>query len=121
MHLGKTALLGLAGGVLFIAGYWIGMPNVPPPDGQLEGQEPLVQDAIRRWSLKAATPEKIVRENWTPRAMFIPTHNQGQGMLCIQLQLKSGNLGGSPGYCYEEDFFDKDGTIELVVEYSDAE
>lgn len=131
MHFGKTALLGLVGGVLFIAGYWIGRMNEPlpaessalnrGPDEHLDGAKPLVQDAIRRWSLKAAMSEEDVRQNWTPRAMFIPTRNQGQGMLCIQLQLKPGNLGGSPVYCYEDDFFERDEVIKLVAEYSDVE
>lgn len=42
-------------------------------------------------------------------------------MLCIQLQLKPGNLGGSPVYCYEDDFFERDEVIKLVAEYSDVE
>lgn len=131
MHFGKTALLGLAGGVLFITGYWVGRINVPlpaessainrGPDEELDGAEPLVQDAIRRWSLKAAVSEEDARQNWTPRAMFIPTRNQGQGMLCIQLQLRPGNLGGSPVYCYEDDFSKRDEVIELAAEYSDVE
>lgn len=131
MHFGKTALLSLAGGALFITGYWIGIVDVPlpaessalnrEPDEELERADPLVQDAIRRWSLKAATSEEDVRQSWTPRAMFIPTRNQGEGMLCIQLQLKPGNLGGSPVYCYEDDFFKRDEAIELVAEYSDVE
>lgn len=131
MHFGKTALLGLAGGVLFSAGYWIGRIDVPlpaesnalnrAPDEELDWAEPLVQDAIRRWSLKAAMSEEDVRQNWTPRAMFIPTRNQGQGMLCIQLQLKPGNLGGSPVYCFEDGSFKRDDVIQLVAEYSDVE
>ena len=131
MHFGKTALLGLAGGVLFFGGYWAGRSNVPlpaeksalnrGPDEELDLAQPLVRDAIRRWSLKAAMSEEDVRQNWTPRAMFIPTRNQGQGMLCIQLKLNPGNLGGSPVYCYEDDFFERDEVIELVAEYSDVE
>jgi hypothetical protein len=131
MHFGKTALLSLASGVLFCAGYWIGRINGPlpaqsnaldrKPDEELDGAQPLVQDAIRRWSFKAAISEEDVRRNWTPRAMFIPTRNQGQGMLCIQLQLQPGNLGGSPVYCYEDGFFKRDGVIQLVAEYSDVE
>lgn len=42
-------------------------------------------------------------------------------MLCIQLQLKPGNLGGSPAFCYEDDFFERDEVIKLVAEYSDVE
>lgn len=53
--------------------------------------------------------------------MFIPTRNQGQGMLCIQLQLKPGNLGGSPVYCYENDFLERGELIKLVAEYSNVE
>lgn len=130
MHFGKIALLGLTGGVLFITGYWMGKLNFPSTDSgalirgldeELNGMEPLVQDAIRRWSLKAGMSEEDVRQNWTPRGMFIPTRNQGQGMLCIQLQLKPGNLGGSPVYCYEDDFFERDEVIKLVAEYSDVE
>lgn len=131
MHFGKTALLGLAGGVLFFAGYWIGTINVRlptessalnrGPHEDLDGAEPLVQDAIRRWSLKATMSEEDVRQEWTPRAMFMPIRNQGQGMLCIQLQLKPGNLGGSPVYCYEDDFLERNEAIKLVAEYSDIE
>jgi hypothetical protein len=64
MSIGKTALLSLAGGALFIAGYWIGSANAPlatansalnrEPAEALDGAERQVQDAIRRWSLKAA-------------------------------------------------------------------
>jgi hypothetical protein len=131
MRIGKTALLSLAGGALFIAGYWIGSANAPlatansAPDREsteaLDGAERQVQDAIRRWSLKAAMSEEDVRRNWSPRAMFIPTRNQGQGMLCIQLHLKPGNLGGSPVYCYQADFFKPEETMKLVAEYSDVE
>lgn len=131
MRFDKIGLLSFAGGALFIAGYWIGMKTVPlsaessAPNREraeeLDGAEPLVQDAIRRWSLKAAMSEEDVRQSWTPRAMFIPTRNQGQGMLCIQLQLKPGNLGGSPVYCYQDDFFERDEAMELVAEYSDLE
>lgn len=131
MHLGKTALLCLAGGVLFIAGYWIGTINLPlpiessalnrEPGEELDGAQPLIQDAVRRWSLKAAMSEEDVRQNWKPRGMFIPTRNQGQGMLCIQLQLDPGNLGGSPVYCYQDDFFEQNEAITLVAEYSDVE
>jgi len=131
MRIGKTALLSLAGGALFIAGYWMGSANAPlatanrvldeePPEA-LDGAEPQVQDAIRRWSLKAAMSEEDVRRNWSPRAMFIPTRNQGQGMLCVQLQLRPGNLGGSPVYCYQADFYKPEETTKLVADYSDVE
>jgi hypothetical protein len=120
MRIGKTALLSLAGAALFIAGYWTGAPMHQPTEG-LDGAERQVQDAIRRWSSKAAMSEENVRRNWSPRAMFIPTHNQGQGMLCIQLHLRPGNLGGSPVYCYEVDPFKPDETMTLVAEYSDVE
>jgi hypothetical protein len=53
--------------------------------------------------------------------MFIPTRNQGQGMLCIQLHLRPRNLGGSPVYCYQADFFKPEETTKLVAEYSDVE
>jgi hypothetical protein len=122
MHFSKTALLCLAGGVLFTAGYWAGRSNVPRgPDEEMDRVQPLIQDAIRRWSLKAAKSGEDVRQNYTPRVMFIPTPNQAQGMLCIQLQLMPGNLGGSPVYCYEDDFFRRDEVIRLVAEYSDVE
>ena len=42
-------------------------------------------------------------------------------MLCIQLELKPGNLGGSPVYCYQDDFFERDKAMELIAEYSDVE
>jgi hypothetical protein len=131
MQFTKTALLGLACGALFIAGFWVGRSNVHiptdstalnrRPDEELDHAQPLVSDAIRRWSLKAAVSEESVRQNWIPRGMFVPTRNQGRGMLCIQLQLKPGNLGGSPVYCYEDDFSDRDEVIKLVAEYSDIE
>jgi len=53
--------------------------------------------------------------------MFIPTRNQGQGMLCIELRLRPGDLGGSPVYCYQDDFFKPDERTKLVAEYSDVE
>ncbi|MDT0510043.1 hypothetical protein [Novosphingobium sp. MMS21-SN21R] len=131
MRIGKTALLSLAGGALFFAGYWIGMGNVPQLTESsalnsnlaedLDGAERQVEDAIRRWSSKAAMSEGDVRRNWSPRAMFIPTRNQGQGMLCIQLQLQPGNLGGSPVYCYQAGFFESEEATKLVAEYSDVE
>lgn len=131
MRIVKTAPLSLSGGALFIAGYWIGSTNAlqatansapnREPIEALDGAERQVQDAIHRWSLKAAMSEEDVRRNWSPRAMFIPTRNQGQGMLCIQLRLRPGNLGGSPVYCYQADFFKPEETMKLVAEYSDVE
>jgi hypothetical protein len=131
VRIGKTALLSLIGGALFMAGYWIGSASAPvatvnsaqirEPAEALDGAERQVQDAIRRWALKAAMSEEEVRRNWSPRAMFIPTRNQGQGMLCIQLHLRPGNLGGSPVYCYQADVSKPEETMKLVTEYSDVE
>lgn len=131
MRIGKIALLSLAGGTLFIAGYWLGLANALLPTNSsalnfnhaedINGAERQVEDAIRRWSSKAAMSEGDVRRNWSPRVMFIPTRNQGQGMLCVQLKLKPGNLGGSPVYCYQAGFFQSEETSKLVAEYSDVE
>ena len=131
MRIGKTALLCLGAGALFIAGYWIGSVNAPlaNENSALDLQvadawddaEPEVQDAIRRWSIKAEESEEDVLRTWSPRAMFIPTRNQGQGMLCIQLQLRPGNLGGSPVYCYQNDLVGPKEVTKLVAEYSDVE
>jgi len=76
---------------------------------------------MHRWSLKSRQSEQRVRESYRPRAMFIPTRNQGQGMLCIELRLRPGDLGGSPVYCYQDDFFTPDERTKLVAEYSDVE
>ena len=131
MRIGSIAWQCLGAGALFIAGYWLGSANAPPANENSaldvqaadawNGAEPEVQDAIQRWSLKAAMPEEDILRMWSPRAMFIPTRNQGQGMLCIQLQLRPGNLGGSPVYCYEDDFFRPKEATKLLAEYSDVE
>lgn len=131
MRIGKALLIGIAGGALLITGYWIGSAEAPQaiadsahksqPAESLSGAELQVQDAVRRWSVKAAMSEKDVLQTWSPRAMFIPTRNQGQGMLCIQLEIRPGNLGGSPVYCYQADFFKPEETMKLVAEYSDVE
>jgi len=127
MHIGKTVLLSLAGVALFVTGYWTGLASAPLAavdsslDRDLDGAKRQVQDAIRRWSLKSAMSEEDVRREWSPRTMFIPTRNQGQGMLCIQLRLKPGSAGGSPVYCYQDDFFKPKETMKLVAEYSDVE
>ena len=127
MQIGKTALLGLAGVALIAIGYWIGLASAPPTtvdnrqDRELDDAKGQVQDAIRRWSLKSAMSEEEVRRYWSPRTMFIPTRNQGQGMLCIQLRPEPGSVGGSPVYCYQDDFFKPEEKMKLVAEYSDVE
>ncbi len=65
--------------------------------------------------------EEEVWRYWSPRTMFIPTRNQGQGMLCIQLRPEPGSVGGSPVYCYQDDFFKPEEKMKLVAEYSDVE
>jgi hypothetical protein len=42
-------------------------------------------------------------------------------MLCIELGLRPGSLGGSPVYCYQADFFKPNERTKLVAEYSDVE
>ena len=83
--------------------------------------EPQIADAIQRWSLKSRQSKQRVRKRYQPRSMFIPTRNQGQGMLCIELRLRLGHLGGSPVYCYQDDFSKPDERTKLVAEYSDVE
>lgn len=61
-----------------------------------------------------------------PAKLDTPCHvhtdaDSGSGMLCIQLQLKPGNLGGSPVYCYEDDFVERHQVIKLLAEYSNVE
>ncbi|WP_422056838.1 hypothetical protein [Sphingomonas sp.] len=90
-------------------------------EAELAELKPQIDDAVRRWSQKSRQNEQIVREAYQPRSMFIPTRNQGQGMLCIELRLRLANLGGSPVYCYQADFFKPDERATLVAEYSDVE
>lgn len=128
MRVRTRALLSLIGMLLFVIGYLIGSKMAESHNPQyrdaaeaLDGADQQVADAIRRWSLKSAMSEKDVRRDWSPRAMFIPTRNQGQGILCIELHLQPGNLGGSPVYCYQDDFLKPNETLKLVAEYSDVE
>jgi hypothetical protein len=92
-----------------------------PQHPDLAEFKPQIADAVRRWSVKSGETEQRVRKEYTPRAMFIPTRNQGQGMLCLEVSLRPGNLGGSPVYCYLEDFFKPNERTKLVAEYSDVE
>lgn len=131
MRIGKSIVACFGAGVLFFAGFWIrsAIPLQETGTAQLnrnvvenlDGAGPAVQDAIQRWSQKAAISQENVQRNWLPRAMFIPTRNQGQGMLCIQLQIKQGNFGGSPVYCYDDDTSKPSETLMLVAEYSNVE
>ncbi len=123
----RIALIGLSAGALFFVGYWIGSSGVPgAPEktlpkvkarssAQWEGSREQLGDAVRRWSVKAGVPAEEVLQHWSPRSMFIPTRNQGSGMLCVELQLEPGGAGGSPVYCYKDD------TTTLVAEYSNVE
>ncbi len=125
------AILGLFGLVFWI-GLLVGKGSVTStaellteaevaPNAELTGLEPQIEDAIHRWSLKSRESAESVRELYQPRSMFIPTRNQGEGMMCIKLDLKPGNLGGSPVYCYQDHFVKPDKTPKLVAEYSDVE
>lgn len=110
----------------FIAGILVSRNAITSPaksvaDADLARLKPHVQDAFRRWSIKTQQSERSVRENREPRSMFIPTRNQGQGMVCIELAIEPGGVGGSPVYCYQEDFSKPDGNVKLVAEYSDVE
>ncbi len=42
-------------------------------------------------------------------------------MVCIELDLKPGSLGGSPVYCYQDDFSKPEEAMKLVADYSDVE
>lgn len=42
-------------------------------------------------------------------------------MVCIELAIKLGGVGGSPVYCYQDDFSEPDGNVKLIAEYSDVE
>lgn len=131
MRIGRIASIIFLCGVLFASGYWTGSKraalaagygalNVDASDALL-GAEPLVRDAIRRWSSKAEMPQDEVRRTWSPRGMFIPMRNQGQGMLCVELRLRLGDVGGSPVYCYQSDSTKQNEPVKLVAEYSDVE
>lgn len=83
----------------FIAGIFGSRNTLTSPakslaDSELARLKPQVQDAFRRWSIKTQQSEQTVRENREPRSMFIPTRNQGQGMVCIELAIKPGGVGG---------------------------
>lgn len=103
----------------FSAGYVIGgsrtITGQELGDRERLGSKAQVEDAMRRWSVKANEPVDRVKKIWNPRSMFIPTRNQGLGMTCIQLRIERGAVGGEPVYCY------KDNTTTLVAEYSDVE
>ena len=110
----------------FVAGIFVGKATPTSPaksvsNADLVKLEPQIQDATRRWSLKNRESEQSVRESYEPRSMFIPTRNQSQGMVCIELALKPGGVGGSPVYCYQDDFLKPQENIKLVAEYSDVE
>jgi hypothetical protein len=110
----------------FVIGIFVGKatlssPAQPVVDSELAKLGPQIQDAIRRWSSKTEQSEQTVRESYKPRSMFIPTRNQGQGMVCIELAFEPGGVGGSPVYCYQDDFFKRETKIKLVAEYSDVE
>jgi len=121
MRIEIAYILALAGsaGALFLAGYAVGAsegylpPEIVAHDELVSERQ--VDDAVRRWSIKASEPPDRIRERWSPRSMFIPTHNQASGMTCIQLHLDLGAMGGEPVYCYE------DGTTKLLAEYSNVE
>lgn len=110
----------------FIAGIFVSRNTLTSPaksltDSELARLKPQVKDAFRRWSIKTQQSEQTVRENRDPRSMFIPTRNQGQGMVCIELAIKPGGVGGSPVYCYQDDFSKPHENMKLVAEYSDVE
>ena len=115
----NAALLTVCAGALFLGGYGIGItgraPTVSKHADDGDGTEEQAGDAINRWSIKARQSEESVKQHWSPRSMFIPTRNQAAGMMCIELRLKPGSLGGSPVYCYRNE------TTDLLAEYSDVE
>lgn len=113
-------------GLAFVAGIFVGKDTANPPaklftNPELVKMKPQIQDAIRRWSLKNGQSEQSVREHYKPRSMFFPTQNPSDGMLCIELAMELGGAGGSPVYCYEDNFLKPEETIKLVAEYSDVE
>ena len=114
----NVALLAVCA-VLFSGGYGIGVtgrsPAVSKHADDWDGTKEQARDAIRRWSIKAQESEVSVQQHRFPRSMFIPTPNQGSGMMCIELRLERSAVGGSPVYCY------RDETTDLVAEYSDVE
>lgn len=105
-------------GLAFMAGLLAGKASINSETARFE---PQIQDAVHRWPLKSHQNEESVRKSYRPGAMFIPTRNQGQGMLCIELRLRPGDLGGSPVYCYKDDFSKPDEKTKLIAEYSDVE
>ncbi len=117
--LGACVLAFVAG--IFVAKATLTSPARPVAAPELARLEPQIQDAIRRWSLKTEQSEQIVRENYKPSSMFIPIQNQGQGMVCIELALELGGAGGSPVYCYQDDFYKPEENLKLVAACSDVE
>ena len=118
MRLARPTFIAACAAAIFVAGLFVGLwLNRAPAarDAHPAWTEPQLRDAIRRWSLKSAEPEADARQSRSPRAMFIPIRNQGDGLTCIELELQSGSVGGSPVYCY------RNHTNELAAEYSDVE
>ncbi|MCJ1960230.1 MULTISPECIES: hypothetical protein [Novosphingobium] len=127
MRIQTIVLIGIYSSALLVAGYGLGnfegsRHSAPSPLKVLEypaerwiGTDEQVQDAVERWARKTTASNAEILQHRKPRSMFIPTRNQGSGMLCIELELERGALGGSPVYCYENQ------TTKLVAEYSDVE
>ncbi|WP_230635890.1 hypothetical protein [Sphingomonas sp. Leaf4] len=114
-----TVVLFLAAiGLAFMAGYGLrpSAPSTSPYDPEYwPGSEAQIDDAYRRWSVKAGAPVDQVKGMWFPQLMFLPTRNQGIGLSCVKLRIERGAIGDSPVYCYDND------TMKLLAEYSDVE
>jgi hypothetical protein len=122
MRLARPTLMAVCAAAIFVAGCLIGSSlksaSSSATDEHPRWTEPQLRDAIHRWSLKSGQSEADIRHHRRPRAMFIPTRNQADGITCIELELERGSLGGSPVYCYQDDTGNR---ANLAAEYSDVE
>ncbi|GGE81963.1 hypothetical protein GCM10011404_13260 [Sphingomonas prati] len=73
------------------------------------GGSPIVQDAIRRWSLKNGGTVEKAMSPYHVQVINFPS------MSCVNFALSAGDVGGEPTYCYEPR------TARLVWENSDVE
>ncbi len=118
MRMVTIALFLAAVGLAFLAGYGLRLSITAASPYYPEywpGSEAQINDAYRRWAIKAGAPVDRVKGMWFPQLTFLPTRNQGSGLSCVKLRIERGAVGGSPVYCYDT------ATTKLVAEYSDVE
>ena len=100
--------------VAFVTGYVVGerheaLKKTDPAAWKSSryADQPIVKDAIQRWSLKNRETPTRAMENRLVGWMRFPDRD------CVSLQLTPGSIGGVPIYCYADD--------KLVFEHSDVE